>query len=206
MPFMFCDFNEQCNVASRNDYSYWLSTSEQMPMTMENIRGSEIEKYISRCSVCEASSRIMAVHSQDEEVPECPANWEPMWIGWSFVMHTGAGSQGGGQELQSAGSCLETFRSSPFIECHGRGTCNYFASTYSFWLTTVDSNMQFSKPISQTLKSGSLRTRISRCQVCRRQVERVNGGSAAPAAASAPHNNTGDDYNYANNYGAYGSL
>merc|ERR1712053_3788 len=107
---------------------------------------------------------------------------------------------------QSAGSCLETFRSSPFIECHGRGTCNYFASTYSFWLTTVDSNMQFSKPISQTLKSGSLRTRISRCQVCRRSVERVNGGSVTVASAAAPHNNTDRDGSYypdAYNYNSF---
>merc|ERR1711972_848866 len=77
MPFMFCDLNEQCNVASRNDYSYWLSTSENMPMTMENIKGQELEKYISRCSVCEAESKVMAVHSQDEEIPECPSNWTP---------------------------------------------------------------------------------------------------------------------------------
>merc|ERR1712066_285651 len=116
MPFMFCDLNEQCNVASRNDYSYWLSTSENMPMTMENIKGQELEKYISRCSVCETESKVMAVHSQDEQIPECPANWDSLWMGYSFVMHTGAGSQGGGQSLSSPGSCLETFRSSPFIE------------------------------------------------------------------------------------------
>merc|ERR1711988_52102 len=142
MPFMFCDLNEQCNVASRNDYSYWLSTSEAMPMTMENIKGQELEKYISRCSVCETESKVMAVHSRDEQIPECPANWDSLWMGYSFVMHTGAGSQGGGQSLSSPGSCLETFRSSPFIECHGRGTCNYFANTYSFWLTTVQSHEQ----------------------------------------------------------------
>merc|ERR1711972_420049 len=77
MPFMFCDLNEQCNVASRNDYSYWLSTSEAMPMTMENIKGQDLEKYISRCSVCETESKVMAVHSQDDEIPECPSNWTP---------------------------------------------------------------------------------------------------------------------------------
>jgi integrin beta 8 len=26
MPFMFCNLNNRCTVASRNDYSYWLST------------------------------------------------------------------------------------------------------------------------------------------------------------------------------------
>lgn len=188
MPFMFCDLNEQCNVASRNDYSYWLSTSESMPMTMENIKGQDLEKYISRCSVCETESKVMAVHSQDDEIPECPNNWDSLWMGYSFVMHTGAGSQGGGQSLSSPGSCLETFRSSPFIECHGRGTCNYFASTYSFWLTTVNSNQQFAKPVSETLKSGNLRSRISRCQVCRRAIDSVSGYISSPANSFVSQN------------------
>jgi len=157
---------------------------------MENIEGSDLEKYISRCSVCESDSRVMAVHSQDVEVPDCPAGWNSDWIGWSFVMHTGGGGQGGGQQLESAGSCLETFRSSPFIECHGRGTCNYFASTYSFWLTTVQKDQQFSKPVSETLKSGSLQTRISRCNVCRRQVESVDASNNAVAPSKAKSNSS----------------
>merc|ERR1711981_413947 len=190
MPFMFCDLNEQCNVASRNDYSYWLSTSENMPMTMENIKGQDLEKYISRCSVCETESKVMAVRSQDDEIPECPANWDSLWMGYSFVMHTGAGSQGGGQSLSSPGSCLETFRNSPFIECHGRGTCNYFASTYSFWLTTVSSDQQFAKPVSETLKSGNLRSRISRCQVCRRAIDSVSGYISSPTNSFVSQNDS----------------
>jgi collagen type IV alpha len=106
-------------------------------------------------------------------------------------MHTGAGSQGGGQSLSSPGSCLETFRSSPFIECHGRGTCNYFASTYSFWLTTVNSNSQFATPVSETLKSGNLRSRISRCQVCRRVVDSVSGSITSPDSGFESANDTG---------------
>merc|ERR1719471_444289 len=35
MPFMFCGMNEQCDLASRNDYSYWLSTSEAIPQDMK---------------------------------------------------------------------------------------------------------------------------------------------------------------------------
>jgi integrin beta 8 len=137
----------------------------------------------------------MAIHSQDVEVPECPNGWRSDWIGWSFVMHTGGGGQGGGQQLESAGSCLETFRSSPFIECHGRGTCNYFASTYSFWLTTVQKDQQFSTPISETLKSGSLQTRISRCNVCRRQVVQVNA-SASVQAPSPQNASNSDNWQY----------
>jgi len=83
--------------------------------------------------------------------------------------HTGSGDQGGGQSLMSPGSCLEDFRSAPFIECQGqRGTCQFFANEYSFWLTTVMPDLQFaSAPLSGTLKEGQeQRKKISRCQVC----------------------------------------
>lgn len=46
MPFLFCDFNDVCNYASRNDKSYWLSTNEHIPMMPAE--ENEIEKYISR--------------------------------------------------------------------------------------------------------------------------------------------------------------
>ena len=88
-----------------------------------------------------------------------------------FFQHTGAGAEGGGQALSSPGSCLVDFRATPFIECNGaRGTCHYFANTLSFWLATVDSQRQFSTPVSQTLKAGQLRNRVSRCQVCKKRV------------------------------------
>ncbi|PIO05183.1 hypothetical protein AB205_0094260, partial [Aquarana catesbeiana] len=164
MPFMFCNINNVCNFASRNDYSYWLSTPELMPANMEPLRGRDIQPYISRCTVCEAPAMVIAIHSQTIQIPPCPQGWSSLWIGYSFMMHTSAGSEGSGQALASPGSCLEEFRSAPFIECHGRGTCNYYANSYSFWLATVDLSEMFSKPQSETLKAGDLRTRISRCQ------------------------------------------
>jgi len=83
------------------------------------------------------------------------------------LQYTAAGAEGGGQSLASPGSCLESFRSTPFIECNGgRGTCHYFANKYSFWLATIEERDQFEKPQGETLKSGNLRSRISRCQVC----------------------------------------
>jgi integrin beta 8 len=200
MPFMFCNLNEQCNVASRNDYSYWLSTSESMPATMENIRGADLEKYISRCVVCETDSPLLAVHSQDEELPNCPNEWSSLnWIGWSFVMHTGAGDQGGGQDLQSPGSCLETFRSAPFIECHGRGTCNYFATTFSFWLSTVEESGMFSTPTAETLKGGNLRNKVSRCQVCQRVDEAAAPVQSSPDEYVNPEPIYDNDYDRADN-------
>lgn len=87
----------------------------------------------------------------------------------SFYMslqHTAAGNEGGGQSLSSPGSCLEDFRTSPFIECNGaKGTCHYFANKHSFWLTSLDRSFH-SQPASETLKAGQLLSRISRCQVC----------------------------------------
>jgi len=169
MPFLFCDLNNVCNYASRNDYSYWLSTPEPMPMMMNPINGEEITKYVSRCSVCETPTHVIAVHSQSMEIPDCPVGWQEMWIGFSFLMHTDSGAEGSGQSLVSPGSCLEDFRPAPFIECQGQGRCNYYATATSYWLATVDESLQFTKPQQQTLKAGDLMSRISRCAVCQRK-------------------------------------
>ena len=48
MPYLFCNLNSVCDYASRNDYSYWLSTEEAMPVMMTPIRGPEIEKFVSK--------------------------------------------------------------------------------------------------------------------------------------------------------------
>lgn len=122
MPFLFCNLNEVCDYASRNDYSYWLSTPEPMPLMMTPILSTDISKYISRsvhcrrkirlisafpvdlyllilivrvsssprCSVCEAPTRVIAVHSQSVSIPECPSGWSELWIGYSFIMVSAA--------------------------------------------------------------------------------------------------------------------
>jgi hypothetical protein len=46
MPFLFCDFNNVCNYASRNDKSYWLSTNAAIPMMP--VADVAIKDYISR--------------------------------------------------------------------------------------------------------------------------------------------------------------
>ncbi|KAI5104392.1 collagen alpha-6(IV) chain isoform X2, partial [Silurus meridionalis] len=166
IPFLYCTSNELCYYASRNDKSYWLSTSAPIPMMP--VANEQIIQYISRCSVCEALSQAVAVHSQDITIPPCPQGWRSLWIGYSFLMHTAAGAEGGGQSLVSPGSCLEDFRATPFIECNGaRGTCFFFNNKHSFWLTTVQPERQFTQsPESETLKGVQYRGRISRCQVC----------------------------------------
>lgn len=84
MPFVFCDYNNVCHYASRNDKSYWLSTSAAIPMMP--VAEQEIEEFISRCVVCEAPANVIAVHSQSLTLPECPYGWSSLWIGYSFVM------------------------------------------------------------------------------------------------------------------------
>ena len=39
-----------------------------------------------RCNVCESPTKVIAMHSQSMDVPECPRNWQELWIGYSFIM------------------------------------------------------------------------------------------------------------------------
>lgn len=48
MPYLFCNLNDVCDYAQRNDYSYWLSTTEPMPAMMTPIPALEVARYISR--------------------------------------------------------------------------------------------------------------------------------------------------------------
>jgi len=48
MPFLFCNTNDVCSFASRNDYSYWLSAAAVMPVDMAPISGRALEPHISR--------------------------------------------------------------------------------------------------------------------------------------------------------------
>lgn len=170
MPYMFCDNKNVCSYAENNDDSLWLSSPEPMPMSMTPIPAREITNYISRCSVCETSTRIIAIHSQTMSIPDCPGGWEEMWTGYSYFMSTTDNSGGFGQNLISPGSCLEEFRANPVIECHGHGRCNYYDQLASFWLAVIEEDEQFRKPKQQTLKSDQT-SKISRCSVCRK-VER----------------------------------
>uniref|UniRef100_T1L4B7 Collagen IV NC1 domain-containing protein n=1 Tax=Tetranychus urticae TaxID=32264 RepID=T1L4B7_TETUR len=167
MPFLFCNpEGTVCSYASRNDKSSWLSTNKPLPL--RPVREEAIQDFISRCVVCESPANVMAVHSQTEIYPECPNGWSSLWVGYSFVMARG---EGGGQSLSSPGSCLEDFRAAPFIECSGaRGTCYYFGNQLSFWLATINETTQFEKPEGGTFKKEHLRSKISRCSVCIRDL------------------------------------
>lgn len=136
-------------------------------MTMAPIQAREVEKYISRCAVCETKTRVIALHSQSMTIPTCPDGWEEIWFGYSFMASTIDNNGGVGQNLISPGSCLEEFRTQPVIECHGHGRCNYYDGLSSFWMSTIEEAEQFTKPKQQTLKADHT-SRVSRCSVCRK--------------------------------------
>merc|ERR1712110_1071814 len=88
-----------------------------------------------------------------DQLPECPPKYITLWMGYSFLAHTSEGADGGGHDLISAGSCLEDFRATPFIECTGaRGTCQFFANSLSFWMRTIKKEQMFADPQLQALK------------------------------------------------------
>ena len=101
------------------------------------------------------------------------------------MQHTDSGAEGSGQSLVSPGSCLEDFRPTPFIECQGHGRCNYYLTATSYWLSTVEEERQFAKPIPQTLKAGDLTSRISRCAVCQRRFTPPPSNSRPSSANSS---------------------
>lgn len=83
LPFSSCNMGT-CSYASRNDKSYWLSTTAAIPNIP--VGGAAIADHISRCVVCEAPSSPIAVHSQMSNQPECPPSWRSLWTGYSFLM------------------------------------------------------------------------------------------------------------------------
>lgn len=181
---MFCNLNNVCSYAENNDDSIWLTTGEPMPMSMTPIPSRELEKYISRCSVCETTTRLIALHSQSMEIPECPQGWEESWIGYSYYMQTSDAHGNSHQSLISPGSCLEEFRAQPVIECHGRGTCNIFDGITSFWLSVIEDSEQFRTPKQRTLKADQT-SKVSRCSVCRKIDRSIRVRPAIPTPALA---------------------
>jgi integrin beta 8 len=167
LPFLFCNkITGSCKYSTRNDHSVWLSGENRQPL--DAVSNQAIEPFISRCVVCEAPSPHIAVHSQDLTQPYCPTGWTNLWVGYSFMQMAG---------ISSSGSCLERFRSKPFIECQGgRGTCKFYADKFSFWLRVVQPSKQFDKPKGKTydIKLGDDLTQyVSRCVVCVRDQNKL---------------------------------
>jgi len=188
MPFTVCDIKDNCGIANRNDRSYWLKTSANKEGD-ENISGREIEDHISRCVVCEANANVITLHSQTPEFPTCPDEWSSMWVGNSFISVTDAGGRGGGQKMDSPGSCLGTFRTTPFIQCQGNGNCNTLPTAQSFWLSIVEPDRQFVQPQIETLSTESIiKSHTSKCAVCLKNPTEIDGSD------QIENNNFGEDF------------
>lgn len=170
MPFLFCGLDNTCSYAVSNDFSYWLSTGAPMKKDMEALKGRELDMHISRCAICQSQTQLMAIHSFSTDPPECPYDWSAKWFGYSFVQVSGHGGLGDNQALHSPGSCLPKLHTNVMIQCHGRGTCNYFPNDFSYWLAVPDGDNFFAKPNSKTYKAGDYQRKISRCVVCAKRV------------------------------------
>lgn len=83
MPFSYCN-KAACHYSSRNDKSYWLSTTAPIPMMP--LINQDIISHISRCVECETVSSAVAFHSQDHTIPACPPGWRTLWTGYSFLL------------------------------------------------------------------------------------------------------------------------
>lgn len=83
MPFSYCN-QAACSYSSRNDKSYWLSTTAPIPMMP--LFGQDIVSHISRCVVCETISPVVTFHSQNHTFPSCPPGWRSLWVGYSFLL------------------------------------------------------------------------------------------------------------------------
>lgn len=79
-----------------------------------------------------------------------------------FVFQHAIGEMGGGQPLDSPGSCLENFRHTPYIECNGRGECHYFQDKMSYWMVNIFSR----EPAGKVVKPHETLRHLGRCKVC----------------------------------------
>uniref|UniRef100_A0A1I8FP35 Collagen IV NC1 domain-containing protein n=1 Tax=Macrostomum lignano TaxID=282301 RepID=A0A1I8FP35_9PLAT len=86
MPFIYCDSALNCHYSSRSERSYWLSTRTAMLANPMPVADPQVMSRISRCTVCDSPTDLIAVHSQSNTHPDCPTGWGQIWIGYSFLM------------------------------------------------------------------------------------------------------------------------
>ncbi|VEL16627.1 unnamed protein product [Protopolystoma xenopodis] len=86
MPFMQCVRDGTCHLGVRADRSYWLATTDELPMMPLDV--SKVKHRIARCAICESPSQPFAFHAQANQLEEaqCPQGWNELWHGFSFVM------------------------------------------------------------------------------------------------------------------------
>ena len=85
MPFMRCHPGGFCQTSVHHDRSYWLATVTEITRPMGAMDPATVTPHVSRCSVCTAPSEVIAVHSQENSVPDCYPGWTSLWVGSSFM-------------------------------------------------------------------------------------------------------------------------
>lgn len=86
MPFFQCLRDGTCQLGVRADRSYWLATTEPLPMMPLDV--VEVRRRVARCVICEAPTQPYAFHAQGNQLHDvyCPNGWSELWNGYSFVM------------------------------------------------------------------------------------------------------------------------
>ena len=87
MPFMQCSSSDVCRHGVRTDKSFWLAAGEDADFAVKPMNNIDvITQHISRCNVCVGTRYILARHSFTADSPDCPADFSPLWTGYSYVM------------------------------------------------------------------------------------------------------------------------
>jgi len=81
---------------------------------------------------------IFARHSQSVHVPQCPANTNLLWEGYSLSGNVAA-SRAVGQDLGQSGSCMMRFTTMPYMLCDITNVCHFAQNNDdSLWLSTAE--------------------------------------------------------------------
>ena len=74
---------------------------------------------------------------------------------------------GGGQPLESPGSCLPDFRHHPYLECTSNGHCSFYSEKMTYWLVAFDKMARNPGGSSATIRKRTDAVGvIARCRVC----------------------------------------
>lgn len=136
---------------------------------------------------------IVARHSFSTTAPSCPAGWDSLWTGFSFMGVASDDDWNGTIDMGSSGSCMEEFKPIPFIECsNGASDCDYVTGhDFALWLRTYGPPGGMSS--TPSIPSGTWSTmpdmlaRVSRCSVCGKSTSllvrhKTTGGEPATSA------------------------
>ncbi|XP_035658572.1 collagen alpha-4(IV) chain-like [Branchiostoma floridae] len=135
----------------------WLTSGEALP-TSKHVTDDVMASAVSRCTVCQAHARVITIHSQRDQVPDCPTGYRSGWTGYSFKKKT-ADTGVNGPFLGDPDSCLRKYLDIPVIQCDGTtGTCSQPAGQGDSWHRASDS--------ADTVVTTPAPAPASRCRVC----------------------------------------